>query len=673
MSERYTRLFSLPENLYAEGSPVIIAAGALLKDNQTGKVLAQLKLRSISEKDIQAVKVCLNLFDTALCPIGEPVMFDYLDLRALRDAEFGQKTPVMVPESKARSYTVAVTEVVFSDKSTWTADGAKWEPLPRQKTLESVFQDTELVKQYKIAVGSNFTYYPMQEKDLWFCPCGAVNRVGKPCHVCSRTLPELQAIDREQLVREKDARLAEEARRAAEEKAAADAQRKKTAKILKIVIPAICAVIAFVILLNSVILPAMKERAALKKLEEDYNAAVVLMDAGQYEEAIVAFEAVDGYKDSTQKIEDCETAILEEEYNAAVAPMEEGKYEEAIGAFEILCGYRDSKDRIQESRDAAENLRLQAQYDVAVSLADSGKTAEAAIAFGKLGDYQDARERSLAFWEQIAGRKSIATGYKHSVGLKKDGTVVATGGKTDGQCNVSDWTGIVTIDAENGHTVGLKADGTVIAVGYNDDGQCNVSDWTNIVDIAAGSFQTIGLIVDGTVVAVGWNDHGQCNVSDWTDIVAISAGGYHTVGVKADGTVVAVGNNEKGQCNISNWTDIVDIAAGKGHTVGLKADGTVIAVGWNNCGQCNVSDWTDIVAISADNSQTVGLKADGTVVAVGYNDYDQCDTSNWTDIVAISAGSFHTLGLKADGNVVSAGWNKDDQCDVSDWTDIKLP
>ena len=71
MAERYSRLFTLPENLYTEGSPVIIAAGALLKDNQTGKVLAQLKLRSITEKDIQAVKVRLNLFDTALCPSGE--------------------------------------------------------------------------------------------------------------------------------------------------------------------------------------------------------------------------------------------------------------------------------------------------------------------------------------------------------------------------------------------------------------------------------------------------------------------------------------------------------------------------------------------------------------------------------------------------------------------------
>ena len=36
MSERYSKVFALSENLYATGSPIIIEAGALQKDNQTG-------------------------------------------------------------------------------------------------------------------------------------------------------------------------------------------------------------------------------------------------------------------------------------------------------------------------------------------------------------------------------------------------------------------------------------------------------------------------------------------------------------------------------------------------------------------------------------------------------------------------------------------------------------
>jgi len=36
------------------------------------------------------------------------------------------------------------------------------------------------------------------------------------------------------------------------------------------------------------------------------------------------------------------------------------------------------------------------------------------------------------------------------------------------------------------HTVGVKADGTVVAMGLNSDGQCNVGGWTDIIQVAAG-------------------------------------------------------------------------------------------------------------------------------------------------------------------------------------------
>ena len=160
--------------------------------------------------------------------------------------------------------------------------------------------------------------------------------------------------------------------------------------------------------------------------------------------------------------------------------------------------------------------------------------------------------------------------------------------------------------AANDATVGLKRDGTVVAVGKNNDGQCKVSDWRDIVAVAAGTSHTVGLKRDGTVVAVGSNEvynqkyTGRCEVSGWRDIVAVAAGTSHTVGLKRDGTVVAVGSNEEhnqkytGQCEVSGWRDIVAVAAGGWHTVGLKRDGTVVAVGKNDDGRCEVSDWADI-------------------------------------------------------------------------------
>jgi alpha-tubulin suppressor-like RCC1 family protein len=90
------------------------------------------------------------------------------------------------------------------------------------------------------------------------------------------------------------------------------------------------------------------------------------------------------------------------------------------------------------------------------------------------------------------------------------------------------------------HTVGVKSDGTVVAVGDNTYGQCDVGNWTDIIQVAADGRHTVGLKSDGTVVAVGMNYDGQCNVGGWTDIIQVAAGNCHTVGLKDDGTAVAV-------------------------------------------------------------------------------------------------------------------------------------
>ena len=46
----------------------------------------------------------------------------------------------------------------------------------------------------------------------------------------------------------------------------------------------------------------------------------------------------------------------------------------------------------------------------------------------------------------------------------------------------------------NFHTVGLKTDGTVVAVGPNSMGQCDVGGWTNIQQVAASYNQKLCLM-----------------------------------------------------------------------------------------------------------------------------------------------------------------------------------
>ncbi len=441
-----------------------------------------------------------------------------------------------------------------------------------------------------------------------------------------------------------------------------EARAKKTKKVLAIVFPVLVVSIVAVLLYNLVIIP-----------NKNYNNAKALMDAGQYEEAIIAFKEMDGYKDSEEQLNAAISARADQaranNYKKAIELLEAGDYGAAVTLFQNLGDYKDSREKAIEAQDA----KLSSIYTQAQALAQEGKKLEAALVFYQIKDYKDARQRCFDLWEESTTREHLSAGWHHTIGLHADGTVVVVGSNDYGECDLSDWQDIVAVSAGGFHSVGLRSDGTVVAVGSNKYRQCNVSDWKDIVAVSSGGYHTLGLRADGTVVAVGNSDYGQCKVSNWRDIVAVSAGRFHSIGLRSDGTVVAVGRSNEGSCNVSSWQDIVAVSAGGHHTVGLRSDGTVVAVGSNEYGQCNVSDWKDIVAVSAGGSHTVGLRSDGTVVAVGYNESFQCNVSKWRNIVAVSAGAAHTLGLRSDGTAVATGDSSKGACEVSKWKDIVLP
>jgi hypothetical protein len=263
----------------------------------------------------------------------------------------------------------------------------------------------------------------------------------------------------------------------------------------------------------------------------------------------------------------------------------------------------------------------------------------------------------------------VAAGHCHTVGLKSDGTVVAVGSNSSGECNVGSWTGIVQVAAAYWYTVGLMSDGTLVAVGDNFYDQCEVDGQEGIVQVAAGGFHMVGLKSNGTVVVIGSHSYGESFVSNWTGIVQVAAGDWHTVGLKSDGTVVAVGSNVAGECNVGGWTNITQIAANYYHTVGLMSNGTVVAVGDNTYHQCSVTGWKNlnITQVAAGDWHTVGLMSNGTVVAVGSNVYGQCNVGNWTGIVQVAAGHKYTVGLKSDGTLIWTGDNICGQCNLFHW------
>ena len=207
----------------------------------------------------------------------------------------------------------------------------------------------------------------------------------------------MQTVDISALEKEKDARLAEEARVAAERekkaaeelatrKAAAKEAQKKTAKDLKIAIPAVCLLIAIVVLITKVLIP-----------NKQYNDAVALMDAGQFEEAIAAFEAMEGYKDSEVQIANCEKAIIDAEFAEAEALLEAGDYDGAIAIYNKLVIYKDVPE--------AETAKLNATYLSAKALAENGSYERAYKTFCSLGNYEDSRQQADTIYDKYISDK----------------------------------------------------------------------------------------------------------------------------------------------------------------------------------------------------------------------------------------------------------------------------
>ena len=172
----------------------------------------------------------------------------------------------------------------------------------------------------------------------------------------------------------------QEAKWQAEEKkrreAEAAAAKKKRNTLLTILVAVI--VIAAVLVVTLVIIPG-----------NNYRAAVALQQAGKYEEAITAFEAMNGYGDSAAQIEACRNSIQEREYQAAAVLQQAGKYEEAITAFEAMNGYGDSAAQIEVCRNSIKER----DYQAAIALQQAGKYEEAIEAFTALGNYSNAAEQ----------------------------------------------------------------------------------------------------------------------------------------------------------------------------------------------------------------------------------------------------------------------------------------
>jgi len=243
----------------------------------------------------------------------------------------------------------------------------------------------------------------------------------------------------------------------------------------------------------------------------------------------------------------------------------------------------------------------------------------------------------------------IASGYYHGLSLQTDGSIVAWGGNTEGQCNVPD--GLVATQVACGglHSLAIKPDGSVVGWGLNYFGQCDPPDGLVATQIACGYLHSLALTPDGSVVSWGLDQENIGNVPEGLVATQIAGGHLHSLAIKTDGSVVAWGSNDAGQCNVPYGLVATQVSGGELHSLALKPDGSVVSWGSNSTGQVEVPEGLVAIKITCGTRHNLAIKPDGSVVAWGRDIEGQCEVPEGLVATQISAGEMHSQALSDPG------------------------
>ena len=318
MSNRFSVLDTNRFSTYNEELPVIVVGSNLLQDSLSGRLFAQLKLQSISTKQITAIRITVESLDAQERPI-ESCDYVYNNLHLYRDNTIGEDVLIPLEDNRGRKIKVYVRSIVDSGGMESSSNNNDIKSLWTLGDLSSSFDgDKEMVKQYQLTYGNAHTFAPSKPPGLWTCSCGAINTENEDiCHNCGFQKEDILNPNYEELKEQKELRLINE-------KIEKDAKRSKAIRTSVIVgtITAAIAIVSFVFF--KIIVPETNYRDALKAYK-----------AGNYNEAYASFSSLSDYKKSAEYARISKKAFIEKSYKEILTGSNAGSMEEYYTIDEI--------------------------------------------------------------------------------------------------------------------------------------------------------------------------------------------------------------------------------------------------------------------------------------------------------------------------------------------------
>ena len=354
------------------------------------KPVCSFTFMNLGQRPISSVQLELSCFDAA----GEVIARKTERPMALAAAAREKFTVEIETEEKNIDSVELIIEKV------WFESGEEWRRAQQAKLID--YTPNELppnrrLEHLRFVAGSDAVGYPSAQKQAWVCVCGRVNALdAEECIRCGRRRDEVferfspEAVQRVIDARERE--LEDRARQAREEASRQEflrqtAMRKKK-RARKVRTGIFCALLA----LGS----AAYLFVALGLPELKYQTAVSTLQSGDYAQARVAFEALDGYRDSDTWIQQCDLLGAQDQLRKGTSDS----IEAAMRTLRALGDYPGAKDAMQEANYLKAGLLSDARdYDAAVELYES------------LGAYRDSAEKARAARYQIATAEMDAGDY----------------------------------------------------------------------------------------------------------------------------------------------------------------------------------------------------------------------------------------------------------------------